>query len=218
MENKALMSRKNNLIGILLLPFVIGYLISFGELLNSLRPSNLMQAAFLSGVFAYILLHFFILKPTILSTIAHELNHTIWGLAFGAKLHGMRLNKNGGSVSLSKSNTAITLAPYFFPLYTAVLAALTFLVEPKYLLAASFLIGLTLSMHIIFTIESLRIRQPDIFETGVFLSVPLIVVGNVLVITLILNLISPETIHVKSFIWRGMSSTLKLLENVIGLL
>ncbi len=51
----------------------------------------------------------------------------VWGLIFGARVGRLDIQPTGGSVHLTKTNTLITLAPYFFPFYTMLLVAIRLL-------------------------------------------------------------------------------------------
>jgi hypothetical protein len=101
----------------------------------------------------------------------------------------MRVTATGGSVRLSKTNLLITLAPYFFPLYTVLVILLRWTVErfvqplplPNVWL---FLVGLTWGFHLCFTVQSLLTRQPDIHEYGRLLSYAVIYLFNLLGICL----------------------------------
>jgi hypothetical protein len=105
----------------------------------------------------------------------------------GGRVGKLKVGKSGGHVELTKTNFAITLAPYFFPFYT-------FLVIAAYYLAGVWLevepykawwfgaVGVTWAFHITFTIQMLTDRQPDIQEHGRIFSYSIIYLMNVLVI------------------------------------
>lgn len=110
-------------------------------------------------------------RPARVYVLGHELTHAVWGLCFGARVWNLKVGAESGSVSLSKSNVWITLAPYFFPFYTMliVLAALvtrffagTLAWAPVWTGA----VGFTWCFHICFTVCTLMHRQPDIQEYG----------------------------------------------------
>jgi hypothetical protein len=108
----------------------------------------------------------------------------VWGLAFGARVSNLKVGKSGGSVSLSKSNVWITLAPYFFPFWTiiVVVAALVtrcFVSPLPWPCAWLFAIAFTWCFHVCFTIRSLMQPQPDVQEYGRLFSYVLIWTFNV---------------------------------------
>ena len=125
----------------------------------------------------------FLPQPVRAYVVAHELTHALWGLLFGARVRNLRATSRGGSISLSKSNMLITLAPYFFPFYTALVILLRFVagrfIDPvPFPLLWLFFVGLTWSFHVTFTCQSLMIAQPDIHEYGRLFSYTVIYIFN----------------------------------------
>ena len=78
--------------------------------------------AVIAGLVAQLAVWKFLPLPVRAYVLGHELTHALWGLLFGARVSKLRVGTSGGSVTLSKSNVWITLAPYFFPFYTVVVA------------------------------------------------------------------------------------------------
>ena len=110
-------------------------------------------------------------KPMWLYVVGHELTHALWAWAFGGRVTSFKASAKGGHVVVSRSNAFIVLAPYFFPLYSAIWAAL--------FLAAAWAfgwhghgfwlrlgLGLTYAFHVTLTAHVLRHRQPDIDGEG----------------------------------------------------
>ncbi len=209
------MGLKNAAIGIFLLPFCYGYLLSFIDQLISVRTVGYGELWFLAGVFSYPIFHYFIIKPRFLSTLAHEMTHMLWGLFFRAKVKDLRVRRESGFVNLSKTNFAIRLAPYFFPFLTILVVFTSFFLRPEYLTFILFLVGFTLSLHLITTLETLKVRQPDIYKTGIIFSLPLTFLANLFVIILVLKFASPENIRVTEFIKGGISETFYLFNRWI---
>ncbi len=146
----------------------------------------------LLGMVAFLLLLAAAPAPVRMYVLGHELTHALWGLAFGARVSRLRVGLRGGSVSLTKSNVLITLAPYFFPFWTALVVALALAVRaamhfccPGAPLPAPwawmFAIGFTWSLHLLFTLRSLMQRQPDVEEYGRVFSWTLILALNLAV-------------------------------------
>ncbi len=124
-------------------------------------------------------------KPVRLYVLGHELTHAVWALAFGARVSNLKVSLNGGSVTLTKSNVLITLAPYFFPFYTMVvvlvaLATRLFVSPLPWTGAWLFAVGFTWCFHVCFTLRSLAQRQPDVVEYGHLFSWVFIWTFNVL--------------------------------------
>lgn len=140
--------------------------------------------ALIGGGIVWACVYIFLPPPMHAYILGHELTHAIWGMIFGARFSKLKVGASGGSVRLTKTNTLITLAPYFFPFYTMLLAGAWFMLGllvdlSHYLLLFHFLVGVTWSFHITFTCNSLLIRQPDIVACGRFFSYILIYLLNV---------------------------------------
>lgn len=136
------------------------------------------------GIALQLLLWIFLPPPIRLYVLGHELTHAFWGKCFGARVSNLKVGLQGGSVTLTKSNVLITLAPYFFPFYTILIVLVALLVRmfvsplpcPCVWL---FAIGFTWCFHICFTLRSLAQRQPDIQECGNLFSYVFIWIFNV---------------------------------------
>jgi hypothetical protein len=147
--------------------------------------------ALFSGFAAFLLLYRVIYGLNSIYVLGHELTHAVWGIAFGAKVSGLKVRSTGGSVTLSKSNVWITLAPYFFPFWTAVVALIALVVKGIMYFACPdepfplpwlwmFAVGFTWCFHACFTLRSLMQRQPDVQEYGRVFSWTFIFVCNIL--------------------------------------
>lgn len=140
--------------------------------------------ALASGFFLWIVLFVLFPKPMRSYIFAHELTHALWGVFMGARVSRIDVQKDHGSVVLSKTNYLITLAPYFFPLYTIlVILFYTVLrmfvnVQPYSLLWLGF-VGFTWGFHITFTVNALMQRQTDVHQQGHLFSYTFIYLANV---------------------------------------
>lgn len=153
--------------------------------------------AFIAGtMLCIILLGWPRLRPTRLYILSHEITHALWGGFMGADLVRFRAGRENGSVTLTKSNTLIALAPYFFPLLT-VMAAVTYAVAGLFFdlsanyLTGLFLIGMTWGFHADFTVRALLRGQSDIRACGYLISYTLIWLINMLFIQLCIATLSP---------------------------
>ena len=152
----------------------------------------------LGGIAAFALAWFALSHPVRMYVLGHELTHALWGLLFGARPSDVRVSATGGSVKLTKSNMLITLAPYFFPFYTfivIVVALITyaFFKPLPYLPLWLFLVGFTWSFHVLFTLETLGQRQPDVKLYGRIFSWTFIFLVNVGIVLVWLALMTPLT-------------------------
>ena len=152
--------------------------------------------AVIAGLVAQLAVWKFLPLPVRAYVLGHELTHALWGLLFGARVSKLRVGTSGGSVTLSKSNVWITLAPYFFPFYTfvvIVVALITYaFIRPLPCLPLwMFLVGFTWAFHALFTLETLTQRQPDVKLYGRIFSWVFIFLVNILIILVWLATMTP---------------------------
>ena len=146
---------------------------------------SLAEWALPVGFVLWALIYMLFPKPWRTYVWGHELTHALWGFLMGARIGKMKVGDQGGSVELSKTNFAITLAPYFFPIYTVlviliylILAAFIDLTPLRWLWLG--LVGFTWSFHITFTIATLSQHQSDIQFNGRLFSYGIIYLFNLL--------------------------------------
>ena len=164
------------LIGLLLIPSCLATTRAFASLLWDLRVPGVDSVPLgvwwlLGGALFWVILFMGMPRPVRTYVLAHELTHALWGVLMGARVSNLRVSRAGGSVTLSKTNFLITLAPYFFPFYTF-LVLITYgglrlfvdmsTYEPLWLA----LVGLSWAFHVTFTVTTLMQHQPDIAEHG----------------------------------------------------
>jgi len=162
-----------------------------------LAGTNLGPAlAFGAGYLLWLLVFVFLPKPIRTYVLAHELTHAIWALLMGARVSGLTVRKAGGQVRTSKTNWAITLAPYFFPFYAVLFMAGFFIVHAiwdltPYFWILFFLIGLGWSFHVTFTIMVLfTVSQPDVQSQGALFSAVVIYLMNLLTMIVTATILS----------------------------
>ena len=183
------------LLGVALLPMCWGVVRAFFDsVVTAAGESGGITAesiALLGGMLAFALCWMSVPHPVKTYVLGHELTHAIWGLLFGAVPSRLRVSESGGSVNLTKSNMLITLAPYFFPFYTfvvVVVAIVTYaFVRPlPWLPLWMFMVGFTWAFHVLFTIETLSQRQPDVKLYGRVFSWVFIFLANVALVLVFL--------------------------------
>ena len=190
------------LIGLALLPLCWGVSRAFLDaLLISAGTTGWLSVeavSLLGGIAAFAMSWFALSHPVRMYVLGHELTHALWGLLFGARPSDVRVSASGGSVRLSKSNMLITLAPYFFPFYTflviiVALVTYAFFRPLPYLPLWLFLVGFTWSFLVLFTLETLGQRQPDVKLYGRIFSWTFIFIVNVAIVLVWLATMTPLT-------------------------
>ncbi len=190
------------LLGLALLPMCWGVSRAFLDaIVVAAGASGWMSVEALSllgGIAAFAMAWVALSHPVRMYVLGHELTHALWGLLFGARPSDVRVSASGGSVRLTKSNMLITLAPYFFPFYTflvIVVALITyaFFRPLPYLPLWLFLVGFTWAFHVLFTLETLGQRQPDVKLYGRIFSWTFIFLVNVGIVLVWLALMTPLT-------------------------
>lgn len=190
------------LLGLSLLPACWGVIRTLIDALieaaGSERAVSAESLSLLAGIAAFSLCWMALSHPVRAYVLGHELTHALWGLMFGAVPSRLRVGESGGSVSLTKSNVLITLAPYFFPFYTFVVILVALVtrafVNPLPCLPLwMFAIGFTWAFHVLFTLETLVQRQPDVRLYGRVFSWVVIFLANVLIVLTWLAVTTPLT-------------------------
>ena len=190
------------LVGIVLLPLCWSFCRVFIDALvcatGAENAFSVETCSLLGGMGAFALCWATISHPVRTYVLGHELTHALWGLLFGARPSDVRVSGSGGSVRLTKSNVIITLAPYFFPFYTFVVIAVALMTyaffRPLPVLPLwMFAIGFTWAFHVLFTLETLSHRQPDVRLYGRLFSWSIILLVNISLVLLWLVFTTPFT-------------------------
>lgn len=190
------------IIGLLLLPFAFAATRTFLHQLNMQEDWTKLDLTtywFFGGFMVWLLLFFMLPRPVLSYVLAHELTHALWGLLMGAKVSRLRVSSRGGSVTLTKTNFLITLAPYFFPFYSILALAVYLLINMQWDMSLYrpfwyAVFGLTWSFHLTFTIHMIGSHQPDIQEHGQVFSYVFIYCINLLTATVLLNILALMTL------------------------
>ena len=190
------------LLGIISFPVCIAASLTLYEQLNQIKTLSYNERYFLLGIAAYLIIHTVFFKPTYIYILGHELMHALATWISGGKVSSFKVSSQGGKVTTNKSNIFIALAPYFFPLYTIVVALIFFAM--RFIVEASlpqtvffFLVGFTFSFHIILTIDFLKIRQTDFLHGGYLFSICLIYIVNIVIIGAIFSLLFDEIVFLE---------------------
>lgn len=180
-------------LGILILPLCAGFTWQLGATAFAVPYKPQIPYYFIGGCLAYFTVHIMFRKPILTYVIGHELTHALFALLFGGSVKAFHATERGGQVTVTKSNVIITLAPYFFPLYTvlALLLHAAALAGGFGRTAALFvfLAGAGFAFHLALTAIFLGTDQKDIREHGAVFSLPLIYLFNVIFCALLVHLL-----------------------------
>ena len=155
------------------------------------------QSYFLTGIVVYLVVHSIFYKPVYLYILGHEATHALFTWLCGGRVTSFRATFRGGRVTTTKSNFLITLGPYFFPVYTVLIACTYFFVSffsgvERHTSVFIFLIGFSWAFHIVLTIYFVKMEQPDIMKMGTLFSIVLVYIINLIIVAFILALFFPE--------------------------
>jgi hypothetical protein len=203
------------LLGAALIPFCIGFLWELAAAVTVVTYRPLVPYWFAGGFLLYLVIHALFRRPILSYVVGHELTHALFAMLFGGSVKAFHVSERGGKVHLTKSNALITLAPYFFPLYTfAALAAYGLAraagaraLEPVFVLLA----GAAFSFHLVLTVIFLRAGQDDIREHGAFFSYPLIVLINTVLAALLLRVLLARDMDFLSYLGDGIIKSVGLV-------
>jgi hypothetical protein len=178
-----------SLIALLLLPLCFGSGTALLRVLEATGTADTVWVPFLAGAACWLAVYYFLPRPMWLYVAGHELTHALWTWLFAGRVKRIRVGSRGGHVITTKSNFLITLAPYFFPFYAAVVVGLFALGNQfwdKHSAMPWFhlLVGAAYSFHVTLTAHVLQTRQSDITQHGYLFSAVIIWLGNIAVLLL----------------------------------
>lgn len=167
--------------------------IQMAIMLRGFSAKSYGEISFLAGFIVYLLVHFLLYKPVFAHVMAHELTHILWATLFGGKTQSLHVSKSGGKVMISKSNFMISLAPYFFPLYSMAATLIYFIAQDRYRVYVAFFVGASLSFHVALTLFSLTTSQSDLRQdSNIVFSLAFVYLMNIIIISFILTVVSDK--------------------------
>jgi hypothetical protein len=172
------------IVAILLLPLCLGALKALWLVLRASGQATTIWVAILSGVACWLVIYALLPKPMWVYVFGHELTHALWTWLFAGKVKQLKVTSKGGHVVVTKNNFLISLAPYFFPLYAA-LVVLAFVTGNlvwnwmPYVVCFHLLVGAAYAFHVTLTWHILKTEQSDITQHGYAFSAVVIFLGNI---------------------------------------
>jgi len=197
------------IIAVALLPVCIGAAKALWLVLVALSRGHGLDTVWvplLAGAACWMVVFFILPKPMWIYVLGHELTHALWTWLFGGRVKRMKVTSSGGHVVISKTNFVIALAPYFFPLYAA-LVVLVFAVGHLlwnlngYLVYFYLAVGAAYAFHVTLTFHVLQTRQSDITSQGWLFSAVVIFLGNVCVLLFGIPLLTARVGMLNSLAW-----------------
>ena len=170
------------LLAILLLPVCAGAARALWLVLRAGYGADTVWVPLLAGAACWLVVFLLLPKPMWIYVFGHELTHALWAWLFGGRVKKMKITSSGGHVIISKTNFAIALAPYFFPLYAVIVIAVFALGRWIWhwpLILFHLLVGAAYAFHVTLTFHVLQTRQSDITGQGYLFSAVVIFLGNV---------------------------------------
>jgi hypothetical protein len=210
------------ILAVLLLPVCAGAARALWMVLCAGYGADTVWIPLLAGAACWVVIFLLLPKPMWIYVFGHELTHALWTWMFGGEVKRMKVSSKGGHVVISKTNFLITLAPYFFPLYTviviSVFAAGNLICNWHGYLVWFYLgVGAAYAFHVTLTVHTLKTRQSDITTQGYLFSAVVIFLGNVIVLLLGIPLLTARVGILNSLGWWAESTGMILhwLQRVI---
>ena len=194
------------IIAILLLPVCAGTAMALWRVLGASGGTDMVWVPLLAGAACWVVIYLLLPRPMWIYVFGHELTHALWTWIFGERVKKLKVSAAGGHVVISKSNFVIALAPYFFPLYAALVVVLfaaghLFWDLDNYLVWFHLAVGAAYAFHVTLTWHVLKPRQPDITQQGRLFSAVIIFLGNAGVLLLGIPLLTARVGLLKGLGW-----------------
>jgi hypothetical protein len=190
----------------LLLPVCIGAVRTLWLVFRGAGAADQTWVPLLAGAACWTSIFLLLPKPMWIYVFGHEFTHAIWAWLFGGKVKKFKATSRGGHVVVTKTNFLIALAPYFFPVYVALLVAIFAIGHSiwnwkPFIAWFHLLIGAAYAFHITLTWHILKTEQSDITDQGYFFSAVIIFLGNISVLLIGIPLLTAKVDLLTMFGW-----------------
>jgi hypothetical protein len=194
------------ILAVLLLPLCVGAAEALWRVLRNSGDATTIWVALLSGAACWLVIFTLLPKPMWLYVVGHEFTHVLWTWLFGGKVKKFKASAKGGHVIVTKTNFLIALAPYFFPVYAALVVFFFFLGHliwnwTPYLVWFHLLLGAAYAFHVTLTWHILKTEQSDITQQGYLFSAVIIFLGNMAALLLVIPLLTARVGVLTSLGW-----------------
>jgi hypothetical protein len=210
-------------IAILLLPLCLGAVKALWMVIqHGGRDNSATWVGIGGGAACWIVIFLLLPKPMWLYVFGHEFTHVLWTWLFGGHVKRFKASAKGGHVIVTKNNFLISLAPYFFPLYAAIVVVIFVIGHLiwnwwHYILVFHLLLGAAYAFHVSLTWHILKTEQSDITQHGYLFSCVIIFLGNISVLLLGVPLLAQGVGVVTALRW-WLLGTGDVLHRLGGLL
>jgi hypothetical protein len=194
------------IIALLLLPLCAGAVEALWQMLKLSGDVTTIWVGVLSGAACWVVIYSLLPKPMWVYVLGHELTHVLWTWLFGGRVKRFKASSRGGHVIVTKNNFLISLAPYFFPVYAALVVGL-FVIgnliwnwEP-YMVCFHLLLGAAYAFHLTLTWHILKTEQSDITQHGYLFSAVVIFLGNIGILLLGVPLLTAKVNVLTAMKW-----------------
>ena len=173
----------------------------------------------LAGAACWFVIYCLLPAPMWVYVVGHELTHVLWTWLFGGSVKKFKATSSGGHVIISKTNFLIALAPYFFPLYAALVVAVFTLGNllsnwSGWLPWFHLLLGAAYAFHVSLTANILKTQQSDITSQGYLFSAVVIFLGNVAVLIIGIPLLAAQ-VNLSTALHWWLDCTVNLVHRLI---
>jgi hypothetical protein len=153
---------------------------------------------FMLGAVVWLIAFIGLPRPLVVYVFGHELTHALWVWAQGGEVMAFRVRRDGGYIVADRRDFFVSLAPYFFPLYSIAVillyGAVGLFYPPVWLyhrwLCA--LLGVTWAFHLSFTCWMIPKQQTDLLLHGTFFSLVVIYLANLVILAALLIAACPQ--------------------------
>lgn len=198
------------------MPLCAGIAVALWRVIGSSVAADTVWVVLLAGGGCWLAIYLLLPKPMWIYVFGHELTHAIWTWLMGGEVKKFKVTSAGGHVVVTRSGFLVALAPYFFPLYAMIVAAVFGLGNliwdwRPYLVYFHLLLGAAYAFHLTLTWHILKSRQSDITDQGYIFSFVIIFLGNALVLLVGIPLLTRSVTLAQAFIywWEGTMSILR---------
>ncbi len=210
------------IIAVLLLPVCFGGGMALWRVLRASGTADTIWIAFISGAGCWIVIYLLLPKPMWAYVFGHELTHALWTWLLGGRVKKFKVTSKGGHVIVTKSNFIIALAPYFFPLYAALIVLVFWAAQWRwdlrhYAVWFHLLLGGAYAFHITLNAYVLQGSQSDITSQGYLFSAVVIYLGNITVLLIGIPLMTSRAGVLTAMEW-WWDSTLQVLHRLAAML